>query len=92
MLGLTFPVRWKSENTLLLQRGALPGPWQLKEQGHSIQGEFAEPCILALRYGGGVWERQSATLRLSGVTFLQVPSTMQVSGTHYRLIELDPKT
>lgn len=48
MMGLTFPVRWKPENTLLLQRGALPGPWYVKEQDHSIQGDFAEPCLPAL--------------------------------------------
>lgn len=42
MLELTFPVRWRPEDTLPLQTWALPGP--LKEWEHSSQGNFAEPC------------------------------------------------
>lgn len=48
MLGLTFPVRWRPEDTLPPQRWAFPGP--LKKRHHSSQGNFAEPCTLALRY------------------------------------------
>lgn len=75
MMGLTFAVRGKPENTLLLQRWALPGPCYIKEQDHSVQGDFAEPCIPALCYRRGVQKRPSAAaLRLSGVTSL-APST-----------------
>lgn len=49
-MRLTFAVRWKPENTLLLQRWALPGPCYIKEQDHSVQEDFAEPCIPALWY------------------------------------------
>lgn len=70
-MGLTFAGRWKPENTLLLQRWALPGPCYIKEQDHPIQGDFAELCIPALCYRGGVQKRPSAAaLRLSGVTSL----------------------
>ena len=48
MLGLTFPVRWRPEDTLPLQRWAFPGP--LKKHHHSSQGNFAERGTLALCY------------------------------------------
>lgn len=70
MLGLTFPVRWRPEDTLPLQRWALPGPWHLKEQGHSDQGDFTELCILSLGYGGGVWKRQNPYTLQSHLTRL----------------------